>query len=175
MSTYTIVGCGESAKNWIPSGHSIGVNDSWKWGKPTDSLLCCNRPTNFNQDRLEVITKSTPKTFYTHKSNWAYAFPDWKKINMVCWYGTLYRPQVYFSNTSPFIALSLAFHLGATEIIMWGCDMKDHKLWNYNNPETAKEVARYMELIKEMELQGCKVYLGTEGTAFDNLIPIYEG
>lgn len=173
MSTYSIIGCGQTAKDWIPRGHSIGVNDAWKWGKPTDSLLCCNRPTNFNQDRLRVITGSKPKTFYSHKAYWSYAFPEYEKLNIVCWYGTLYRPQVYFANTSPFIAMSLAFHLGAKEIILWGVDLKDHNIWHEDNPETKKEVGRYMELIREMELQGCKVYLGAKGTAFDELIPIW--
>lgn len=172
---FTVVGCGNSAQNWVPRGHTIACNDAWKWGKPTDILVCCNRPSNFTQQRIQTIAQSKPKEFYSNKDTWAYAFPEWKKLSpFVTWYGTLYRPHIYYSNTSPFIALSLAFHFGATKIIMYGCDFKDHHIWSEQNPETTKEVTRYMELIGEMDKQGCKVFLGNNGTAFDNLLPLWN-
>ncbi len=171
----TIVGCGESARNWIPRGHTLGVNDSWRWGKPTDSLLVCNRPVEFKQDgRLEIITSSNPKTFYSHKSNWAYAFPDWKKISLVQWYGVIRRGQQYSSNSSPFIAISLAWNLGAKDIILWGVDFMNHKTFNPGNPYRDKEVEVYMQLIGALKEEGVRVWLGANNTAFDNLIPIYE-
>jgi hypothetical protein len=173
--TFTIVATGETAKDWIPRGHSIGVNDSWKWGKPTDSLLVCNRPQNFKEDRLKVITESKPANFYSHKSNWAYKFPDWRKINLVSWYGVLRKGQHYSSNTSPFIALSLAYNLGATEIIMWGVDFKNHWLFNEGSPEAEREVKQYLQLITELEAVGVRVYIGKKGTAFDDLIQVYGG
>lgn len=176
-SVFTIVGCGESAEQWVPRGHSVGVNDSWKWGKPTDSLLVCNRPTNFNEQRLRVITNSKPSAFYSHKSNWAYAFPDWKKVRLIPWYGTLINfkePVAYSSNTSPFIALSLAYNLGATEIIMWGVDMINHKTFHEQNPETKKEVVVYMDLIRCLNEQGVSVYLGARGTAFDDKLDLWD-
>lgn len=171
---FTIVACGESAKEWIPHGHSIGVNDAWKWGKPTDSLLVCNRPVEFGQGRLQTIINSKPETFYSHKSNWAYAFPNWKKINLCQWYGRLVKGQHYSSNTSPFIAMTLAYNLGAKDIILWGCDMMEHKIWNTGNPENIKEIKRHMELVEALKEQGVNVWLGKEGTAFDNLIPVYD-
>lgn len=174
MSLFTIVGCGDSAKDWIPRGHSIGVNDAWKWGKPTDSLLVCNRPSNFNAERLKVITSSKPVNFYSHKGNWAYAFPEWKKINMVQWYGHLVKGMHYSSNTSPFIAFTLAYNLGATEIIMWGVDFVNHKVFNPENPYRDKEVETYMQLIGALTEQGVKVWLGAEGTAFDGKIEVYK-
>lgn len=174
MSLFTVIGCGNTAKYWIPRGHSIGCNDMLKFGKPVDSLLVCNRPAEFTPERFQTIINSNPKNFYSHKGDWKTWYPGWKKISKVGWYGTLHREQVYTSSTSPFIALSLAFHLGATEIIMWGCDFKDHKIYLEGKPETEREVQTYLQLIRMMGEQGCKVWLGAEGTAFDNLIPIYE-
>lgn len=169
----TIVALGETAKDWIPRGHLIGCNDAFRWGKPTDSLLVCNRPSNFTEERLKIITESKPKTFYSHKSNWAYAFPDWKKINLCQWYGRLVKGMHYSSNTSPFIALTLAYNLGAKDIIMWGVDFKTHSLWSEENPYTKKEVDTYMELITALKEQGVKVWLGEKGGAFDNLLQVY--
>lgn len=175
MSVFTIVACGDSAKDWVQTGTSIGVNDSWRWGKPTDALLVCNKPTDFKHDgRLQVITESKPKTFYSHKGNWAYAFPEWKKISLVHWYGVIRKGQQYSSNSSPFIALSLAWNLGAKDIIMWGVDMVNHKTFNPDNPYRDKEVKVYMELIAALKEEGVSVWLGSKGGAFDNLIPIYE-
>lgn len=181
--TVSIVACGDSAKEWIPRGHTLGCNDAGKWGKPFDSLVICNRPPNFDQDRLRIITSSKPKNFYSHKSNWAYAFPGWKKIRLSQWNGN-FTPRMdkfpleerycYYSNTISFIALSLAYQLGATEIIMWGCDFVNHKLFNSDNPETAKEVNRHMELIKCFNDRGVKVWLGANGTAFDDKLKVYE-
>lgn len=180
--TFTIVACGDSAKDWIPRGHSIGCNDAWKWGKPTDSLVVCNRPQNFTPERLKFITEAKPKTFYSHKGNWAYAFPDWQKIRLTEWTGEVMprinrfplqdRP-VYYSNTITFVALSLCYQLGATEIIMWGCDLVNHKLFNSDNPETEKEVRKHLELIKCLNDQGVKVWLGANGTAFDGKMEVY--
>lgn len=171
---FTIVACGESAKDWIPRGHSIGVNDAWKWGKPTDSLLVCNRPVEFGQGRLQTIINSKPETFYSHKSNWAYAFPNWKKINLCQWYGRLVKGQHYSSNTSPFIALTLAYNLGATDIIIWGVDMIDHTIYNPENPYRDKEVEVYMQLIKELKEEGVNVYIGENGTVFDGKLIKYD-
>lgn len=174
MSLYSIVACGSTAKDWIPRGHSIGCNDAAKWGKTLDSLLVCNRPSEFKGERFQTIINTKVENFYSHKGDWAKWFSGWKKISKVGWYGTLHREQVYTSNTSPFIALSLAFHLGATEIIMWGCDFMNHQMYSEGKEETQREVQTYLQMIRMMNEQGCKVWLGSEGTAFDKHLPIYE-
>ena len=184
MSLWTIICCGDSARNWEPRGTTLGVNDSWKFGKPTDILLCCNRPVDFTKDRLRTITTSTPKTFYSHKGNWAYAFPDWKKIHLHNWSGSRYfvpymnkpieHKMTYSSNTSSFIALSLAYNLGAKEIIMYGIDFMNHKVYHEGAHYRDKEVQIHLDLIKCMKEHGTEVYLGALGTAFDQTIPLYD-
>lgn len=170
-NTIHIIACGESAKHWKGQGHSLGVNDAGKWGYSLGSLLVCNRPAQFNKERFETIINTNVKNFYSHKSVWLDWFPDWKKINIVPWYGTMNPRQVYSSDTSPFIAISLAYSLGYYEIVLWGVDMKNHKVFHNNNPQTQREVSIYMEMIREMKAD---VYLGANGTAFDNLLPIWK-
>lgn len=170
----TIVALGETARDWIPRGHSIGVNDSWRWGKPTDSLLVCNRPVEFKGDRLQIITSSKPTNFYSHKSNWAYTFPNWKKINLCSWYGVLNKGMHYSSNTSPFIAMTLAYNMGAKDIILWGVDFSSHHIWNNTNPYTYKEIEAYMDLVVALKEQNVNVWMGKKGGAFDDKIPVYN-
>ncbi len=183
--TFTIVGCGQTASDWIPRGTSIGVNDCWKWGKPTDALLVCNRPQEFGIERLKVITSSKPKTFYTHKklAVWSFAFQNIKRLRLQNWDRNfiprmdrfpLEERVIYSSNTVSFIALSLCYQLGATEIIMWGVDFVNHNTFHTDNPETAKEVNRHLELIAALKEQGVNVWLGKEGTAFDGRVPVYN-
>lgn len=168
-----IVASGASGSNWEQHDLSIGINDCWKWGKPTDALVICNRPEQFAKERLHTIINSKPKDFYSWKPCWSQWFPNWKKINLIPWYGTLHKGQIYESHTGPFIAMSLAFKLGATDIILWGVDFKNHSIFNESNPETDKEVNMYLELIEEMKEQGTNVWLGANGSVFDNLIQRY--
>jgi hypothetical protein len=174
MLTVDIVATGSSSKNWKQHDYSIGVNDCWKLGKPTDALVVCNRPEQFSRDRFEIIKNSTPKDFYSHKSNWSEYFPKWKKLNLVPWYGTLHPKQIYHSDTSSFIALSLAYNLGAKKIIMWGVDLMDHHIYNPFNPQRNREVEAHLQLIGALKEKGVEVYLGANGTAFDDKLKVYN-
>lgn len=172
--TIHVVGCGETGKEWDGHGISIGVNDAWKFGKPTTYLLVCNRPDQFTAERLRTITSSTPKFFYTHKPNWSMWFPTWKRLNVVTWYGELRKGQYYSSDTSPFIAMTLAYNLGATKIILWGVDFINHKIFNTGNPETKREIGKYQELVNELRNQGVSVYLGCKGSAMESFLTVYH-
>ena len=169
---WTVVGCGSSAQNWKPEGISIGVNDCWKFGQPTDYLLVANRQDKFTKERYETIVQSIPKLFLTYKNCWAEEFPNRKRLPLMPWYGNLHKGAYYSSNTSPFIAMTYAFAHGAKELILWGVDFKDHHMYRDNNEETRRELAAYKELIDELELQGCKTYLGCLGSAFESFLTI---
>lgn len=168
-----IVALGASASNWEKHDSSIGVNDCWKFGKPTDALLVANRPQQFIRDRFQTIINSKPTVFYSNTANWSQWFPGWKKLNMVAWYGSLHPGQQYLSETSPFIAMTLAYNLGAKDIILWGVDFRDHHLFNEGNPQTEREVNTYLQLIEALKEKGVNVWLGAQGTVFDNLIQLY--
>lgn len=172
--TFTIIATGSSAQNFVPRGHVMGCNDAAKWGKPLDSLVVCNRPQQFSKERYEIIKNTKCENFYSHKSAWVKEFPAWKKINLTPWYGTYHKGQIYSSNSSPIIAITLAAKLGAKDIIMWGCDFKNHHIFNASNPQTKKEVDVYRALIDQLVKNGIFVWLGNTGTAFDVHLPTWE-
>lgn len=177
--TFTIVASGESAKDWIPNGYNLGCNDAAKWGKPLDGLLVCNRPETFSKERQEIIINTKPKDFYSNKSNWDEHYPNWQKVRLHCWAGTLHNwnrkdgLHGYSSSTSPIIAITLAYHLGAKEIILWGVDFKTHKIFHESSPETKREVKVYLDVIGQLKEKGVKVWLGASGTAFDDCVSGY--
>lgn len=188
--TYTIVATGNSSQNWKPNGYSIGVNDAWKFGQPTDGLLICNRPQQFSQDRLKIITNSKPKHFYSNSELWAPHFnylpgkrsaykrlysnnPELPVIKFQQWSGTLYEDSVFYSNSSPIIAITLAYVLGAKEIILWGCDFKNHHIFHEGNLQTKKEVQYYLEVFECLKENGVSVYRGADGSVFDKRLPLY--
>jgi hypothetical protein len=172
--TVDVVACGQSGKNWVQHDYSIGVNDSWKWGKPTDALLLCNAPFKFPDDRFQIIKNSTPKVFYSNKPSWSQWFPEWKQVTIKPWYGTVNPGQVYYSDTSPFIAISLAYTLGAKQIILWGVDFYNHHIFNSGNPQTKREVERYLELIACLKELDISVFVGAEGSVFDEVLPLFN-
>jgi hypothetical protein len=169
--TIDIVACGQSAQNWDKHDYSIGVNDSWKWGKPTDALLICNSPARFTPERIKTITSSTPKIFYSHRPDWVNWFPVWEKLNLVTWYGTLHKHQIYSSDSSPFIAMSLAYRLGATQIILWGVDFIDHP--NFKPDSARHEVSKYLELIDALNSKGVEVFVGAEGGLLAKYLDVF--
>lgn len=171
---YTVVATGSSAQDFTPRGHVIGCNDAAKWGKPLDSLVVCNRPQQFSKERYEIIKTTKCDKFYSHKHGWSKEFPNWTRINLVTWYGHYQRNQIYSSNSSPIIAITLAAKLGATDIIMWGVDMTTHHLFNTGNPQTQKEVDVYRQVNEGLAAVDIKLWLGSHGTAFDNIIPLWK-
>lgn len=176
-NTFTIVACGDSAKDWTPNGYCLGVNDAGKWGKPLDGLLICNRPATFSRDRLDIIKATNPKDFYCNKRDWQEYFPKWKKVRLHTWAGVLHEWKelhAYSSNTSPLIAITLAYNLGAKEIILWGVDFRNHHMYNDSNLETYREVDTYCHVINQMREKGCRVYIGASGSVFDKILPGYD-
>jgi len=168
----SIIGCADSASDWhkVKCDRSIGVNDSWKFNYPTDDLLVCNWPVKFPQYRLDIIKNSKPKQFYSSIDQWSTYFPNMVKIRLTSWDGHLYkdRPDVFsHSDTSPFIAVSMAYKAGAQDIILWGVDMIDHSLMNQQNPYTAMELRKWGQLIDTLEREGVKVWLGKSGSALN--------
>jgi hypothetical protein len=173
----SIVACGDSASEWHkkPCDHSIAVNDAWKFGHPTDSLLIANWPVKFPQHRLDIIKSSKPKQFYSHIDQWRTYFPNMVKIRLNSWDGHLYknRPDEFSSSqTSPFIALSMAYKMGATKIILWGVEMIGHMTYNKQNPETKMELRKWRQITEAIQKEGVEVFLGAPGSALEEFLKI---
>lgn len=175
----SIVACGDSAEHWhkIPCDLSIGCNDAFKWGHKTNYLLLANWPAKFPQYRLDIIKNSKPDKFFSSVEQWRAYFPNMIKIRLNSWDGHLYknRPDEFSSsNTSPFIATSMAYKLGASKIILWGVDFKTHKVYNESNPQTKTELSQWKQIIAALRKEGVEVYLGDKGSLMEEFLPIWQ-
>lgn len=174
----SIVACGDTASEWhkVPCDLSIGVNDAWKFGRPTDWLLSCNWPQKFATHRLNIIKESTPKQFYSNVEQWRAFFPGMIKIRLNSWDGHLYKNRLdefSHAHTSPFIAMSMAYKHGATDIILWGVEFINHSTYDQHNPQTRYEVKTYRGMIESLAKEGVKVWLGKEGSLLEEFVPVW--
>lgn len=181
--TASIVACGDSAKEWFKTPHdfSVGVNDCVKFGHEVDHLVVINSPGKFNpsvhnghSDRMKTITDSKPKKFYCHNSNWRKWFRHGEMIAMKQFNSTYMPGRVYFSKTSPIVAITLAVKLGATELILWGIDMLNHHRFHPGEKDQVTEIGYYSILFEQLENQGVKVWLGNGNSALKAFLPVYK-
>lgn len=184
----SIVGCGDSAKHWFkePCDMSVGVNDCVKFGHEVDYLVVVNSPLKFfptvknnHQDRIKTIAKSKPKKFYSHSGNWKQYFPTQELISMRPFNGFYNPGRVYHTKTSPFVAITLAAKLGATEIIIWGVDMLTHHKFSAqahqrHQGDFTTELGYYQMLFEALEKHGVKCYIGNENTVLKRYLPVYK-
>lgn len=172
----SIIACGDSAKEWYktPCDLSVGCNDSAKWGHKLNHLLVVNHPSKFSNEpgRFKHIIESKPDKFFAHSRAWSQWFPNMEFIRPIRLVGRLRKGVYYHSQTSPFVAMSHAFNIGATEIVLWGVDMRTHKVYHDRSKAQTIEVDRYKRFIAALEKHGVKVYLGAEGSVLN--LPIWE-
>ena len=172
---YTVVGCGPSAALWEPNGISIGSNDCEKWGRPVDYLVLANHPGKFKGDRLEIIKRTKASVQCTSASQWKALLPNAFQLLRAVSFNTRILPGfVYTSRTTPIMCVSLAIRMGAKKIIMWGCDMMSHHTYYKGSRHGDAEIALYKRFFADCKRINVEVYLGQEGTAFDNYLPLWE-
>jgi hypothetical protein len=182
IKSIAILGCGESGQHWDGQSESIGVNDCWKFGHPTDYLMVIDPPGRFTPARRKIIQNSKPKHFITDSKAWLRHFygekaeriksgtekfihcingPQLMTYPFGIWKGKIVHGKVQHWYSSPFPAMSLAYLLGYKEIILWGVDFKTHKSWNPSKKaELAFQLQGYKEFVKALNEVGVKVYLG---------------
>jgi hypothetical protein len=168
MSGCNIIGCGPTGSLWDGLGFSIGVNDCMKFGRPVNALVCVNV---FSKEPLrQKIVNETKTThgFWSHSKQWQHR-GDFKKLDMQQWAGRYIQGRVYWSHTSTFIAITLAVKLGYTEIVLYGCDLTDHK--HVKNKILADEIKNTLELSRELEKIGVKLYIYKAYGAFKDHLP----
>ena len=129
-----VLGLGESIADFKDSSNiTIGVNDIAKYWQ-TDYTVCVDRINAFEVCRLSTIIKSTPIKFYTHLEEWKRIMPTFELIELSKGRGNINDIENTFaySNNSVFVAVVLAYKLGATEINIFGADFNTHKAFNGN-------------------------------------------
>lgn len=175
--TIHIIASGESGAKWNGEGPSIGVNDSWKWGHATDYLLLLNYPHQFQPSRLETILKSKPNKLFTNiPSSWTKHFSNVVDVKLQKWSSTIKpsKNHTYHANTSPFVAISLAYSWGFNHIVLWGVDMVNHHRYGKDQPKFFQEFEKYRTFISALKREGVQVHLGATGTVFDNILPVWN-
>lgn len=175
--TIHIVASGETGSKWAGEGPSIGCNDAGKWGHNLDYLVLLNLPSQFQSSRFEVIKETKPRKVLTNTPGaWGKYFDHVHQIPLLKWSDTtkLKSNVTYHSNTSPFVAISLAHQWGFKKIVLWGVDFITHHRYGKEGTGHVREMLKYMSFIKALNSAGTQVYLGSLGTAFDRHLQVWN-
>jgi hypothetical protein len=125
--TIDVLGLGESIKEFTPKGNiTIGVNDVAKHFV-TDKLVVVDKPEKFTKERLQTIVDHRC-IMYTHLKEWL-PYRKVKLIDLAFGRGNLNdieSERFCYSNNSTFVAVVLAYKLGATKINIFGADFNNH-------------------------------------------------
>lgn len=153
-----VLGLGDSFKEFTPSKNiTIGVNDIYKTYK-VDYLILVDKPERFTKDRLKTIIESTPLKFYSHINDWERLVPNFCKINLAKGRGNIEHIETQdlcYSNNSTYVAVVLAYKIGAKEINLFGIDFNNHKFIKDSILETTKK--DFKQLINYLKSKGVKV------------------
>ena len=169
--TWNIVALGDSAKHYDGSGLSIGVNDAFKFGHKLQNLLLANAPGKFEPERLQTIVNSRPDNFYSNTEAWKKYFPNMIHYKTESWNGILIKKRgLTTMNSSPCIAMHLAWQLGATELVLWGVDFKTHETIKDGILKT--ELRQYRAFIHALKENGVETYLGAKGSALQEFVNV---
>jgi len=176
--TVNIIACGDSASKWDGSGDSIGVNDAAKWGHQIQRLVLLNDPIEFESEhnRIDTIRKTKAELVYTCYREWQkpqYSINNVVFFNYNVWQGKLLIKGNGYqtSKTSPFAAISIAYNLGYDEIVLWGVDFKNHKVWHAGNHNFHQEIKNYQQISEQLKARGVTVY-SSEPSILK--LPVYE-
>ena len=174
--TIHIVACGDSARHWDGQGISIGINDAEKFGKRCTYLAIFNHPSKFKgeTDRLKVIYASRPQKLFTHARAWKDHFSNIEMVRTTEYAGHIKPGRHYHKRTTPIIAMSIAWNMGATEIVLWGVDLIDHKVYYRGSKYHNSEKTAYISFARQLERYGVRVCLGASGSVLCGHLPVWE-
>jgi hypothetical protein len=172
----SVIGCGSSAQHWGKQQFdlSIGVNDCYKHGYQPDQLVIVNFPSKFDKQRMDTILKTRPKKVFTHTVQWKKHFSNVELLHLSPFTGYVRDNMIYSSKTSPMVAISLALKQGATDIVLYGVDFTNHKMYRKGQKHGDHEITQYLKFFKRIQEKKINVWLGAEGSCFDNHLPMYQ-
>lgn len=161
-----VIGCGESALKYTNTGNlTVGVNDCNKI-YPVDYLVCVDLPKSFQKERLRTILNSRPKKFFSQLQEWHSLILNFQKIKFSIGSGVLSdfdnKETVCYSNNSTFVAVVIAYKLGAKEINLYGADFNTHP--NFIDNNLKKTMKDFKSLNNLLFLKGCKLRVTKESS-----------
>lgn len=131
---FVVCGTGPSIDAWDwPIDNSgdviIGVNDFGKYFDP-DYLVCIDSHNSFNSERWEYIYNTQADSVFSHlnlpiKDKEKLVKIDFSNRNV---YDLASPNKLHKSYLSPYVAVNIAYWMGAREIYMIGVDIVNHPL-----------------------------------------------
>jgi hypothetical protein len=127
------------------------------------------RPTSFYR---EFMDHTKAKKVLTTIKYWKDHFKNSEDLRLQQFGKHLKKGHVYSTKTSPFIALSLAFNAGATDIILFGVELKNHpvikgKLLNYE----LRHWEKFCRLLSEYKVN---VRVSSEESVLSKFLPVWK-
>lgn len=171
-----IIGCGATADYWLHRAKhdfTIGVNDCKKFGYDPDHLLVIDSPKRFTKDRIEIM-KSTKSKLITRDDQWKHILGPSEKVRLQHFSKHLKKGHVYSSKTSTFVALSVAFNMGATDIILHGVDFTNHQIFKPGNKLYDYEMRQYQKFCLMLRDQGTRVYVSSEESNLSKFLNVWQ-
>ena len=142
---YSVLGLGESLKDFDGEGITIGVNDIYRYHK-TKYVVCVDPKRKFEGDRLRFIEECRPISFFSQLNEYA-TNPSFQKITLLSPRGTVafFQDKVPYSLFSPFVAICLAINMGASEVRVYGVDLINH--WNLGIPSKTEQCIKHLKVL----------------------------
>lgn len=172
MTTH-VLGLGESLKEYkTDSNLTIGVNNIHSFVK-TDYVVCIDQPHVFKEDRLNTILKTKCKGFYSHIDKWNH-LDNFNLIKFNSGRGTLNgfdSDKFCYSNNSTYVAVVLAYKLGAKNIVLHGVDFRTHK--NFRGNSFKRAIMDFRNLSIELNRRGVNLFVGSDWSALSEFLPLW--
>jgi hypothetical protein len=170
--TIHVIGKGESKEFFKHDGNvTIGVNDVNRWIE-TDHIVMVDP---VHESMRNVLITTSAKFWSQLESNSIYV-KHFNKIDLARGRGVLDEfdsDRFVYSITSPFVAVHLAYKLGAKNIVMWGVDFNTHP--NFDTDSLRNRALKdFGNLRKKLNERGVNFYVGNEMSMFSSILPILE-
>jgi hypothetical protein len=170
--TIHVIGKGESKEFFKHDGNiTIGVNDVNRWIK-TDHIVVVD-PMDAYKEGHEIYRNSNAMFWSQNEDNRNYV-KNFTLIELARGRGVLDEfdsDRFVYSITSPFVAVHLAYKLGAKNIVMWGVDFNTHP--NFDTDSLRNRALKdFGNLRKKLNERGVNFYVGHEMSMFSSILPI---
>jgi len=172
--TIHVIGKGESKEFFKHDGNvTIGVNDVNRWIE-TDHIVVVD-PMDAYKEGHHTYKNSNAMFWSQLEDNRNYV-KNFTLIELARGRGVLEEfdsDRFVYSITSPFVAVHLAYKLGAKNIVMWGVDFNTHP--NFNTDSLRNRALKdFGNLRKKLNERGVNFYVGHEMSMFSSILPILE-
>jgi hypothetical protein len=170
--TIHVIGKGESKEFFKHDGNiTIGVNDVNKWIK-TDHIVVVDPMCNHKEGHRTY--KNSNAMFWSQNEDNRNYVKNFTLIELARGRGVLDEfdsNRFVYSITSPFVAVHLAYKLGAKNIVMWGVDFNTHP--NFDTDSLRNRALKdFGNLRKKLNERGVKFYVGHEMSMFSSILPV---